>query len=359
MRRDVLELDAAISRHLHPARLRLEDVESIRLILSGGSVIDWQQAAFTDLASVDRFLALHLFDPNDPLDHARLHYLYNEAVSYAEEHLHFRLPEKLRTPPDLRHVFLWASDTTGFRRTQMLSCVILKLMHVINHLEAADLKLHTPISEVRLHELANRRVQQTAEEMRASGVPLVAFYGSRKTRTSIISKLLAKRDNLAATLFDKLRYRVVVPTADDLAPALTWLVQNMFPFNYVIPGQSHNNLLDPTVLVSYLAEGAHSGSLRPLVDMPVQDSAAKNEFSGASYRMINFIVDFPVRLPARAGAVPGFGFELGRTVFVMVELQLVDEATALDNEAGENAHHLYKARQQETMDRRLKRGLFG
>jgi uncharacterized protein (TIGR04552 family) len=41
----------------------------------------------------------------------------------------------------------------------------------------------------------------------------------------------------------------------------------------------------------------------------------------------------------------------------MVELQLVDEETAADNEAGENAHSRYKKRQLRKVLRRLSRGL--
>ena len=47
--------------------------------------------------------------------------------------------------------------------------------------------------------------------MTEQGLPVVSFTGNRKSRSSVITKLLAKRDNLAAQLFDKLRYRTDVP----------------------------------------------------------------------------------------------------------------------------------------------------
>ncbi|MBA2320132.1 MAG: hypothetical protein H0V89_03160 [Deltaproteobacteria bacterium] len=61
MRPDCLEIDTALTRRWNP-RLALQDVEAIRLILSGGSPVDWQRLAFRDLEEVDRFLALHLID---------------------------------------------------------------------------------------------------------------------------------------------------------------------------------------------------------------------------------------------------------------------------------------------------------
>lgn len=352
MRRDLLEIDTSFATAMQEMRLELLDVEAIRLLLSGASVVDWQRLAFRSLDEVDRFLGLLLIDVDDPEDRLRLRYVYNEAVSYLEEQMHLRFPPELRDPEDVREVFLHASQPGRFRRTQILSCVILKLMHVIHHMEAADLRFRTPVSEEEFVELAQRRILEAARRLQEAGLPVISFYGSRKSRSSMITKLIAKKENVAATIFDRLRFRVVVESPDDLVPTLAWMTRHLFPFNYVIPGQSHNNLLDPAELLRWLPEDHEP--LQPLEgDAPLEGSA-KNEFSGKTYRMINFIVDFPVRLPDRLAT--GFSFELGRVVFVMVEFQLVDEETARRNEEGENAHHHYKQRQQEVVARRLKRG---
>lgn len=353
MRRDVLELDLATGAASARIAPSLTDVESVRLLISGGSVIDWQRLPFTDLEQVDRFLATHLLDMGDTSDRERLRYVFNEAVSYLEENLALRFPGELRNPGDVRAVFLWASQSGGFRRRQILSCAILKLMHVIHHMEAADLKFKAPIAEEILFDLAEAQILRAARKMRDDGVPVVSFYGSRKSRSSIITKLLAKKDTLAATVFDKLRFRIVVEEPADIVPALAWMCREMFPFNYALPGQSYNNLLDPTALLAMI-EGAEMEPQR-VVDEPIVAQAGKNEFSGASYRMINFVVDFPVRLPDTGE--DRFAFELGHVVYVMVEFQLLDEETGTNNEMGENAHHLYKARQNEVVARRLKRGV--
>jgi uncharacterized protein (TIGR04552 family) len=352
MRRDVLETDAAAARDRPHTPVTPQDVEAVRLLLAGASVIDWQRVGFASLAEVDQFLGQHLLDVHDPLDRERLRYVYNEAVSYLEEAVHIRFPHELRSPVDVRDVFLWASQSGGFRRRQILSCVILKLMHVIHHMEAADLRFKMAMSEERLLDLAEARILEIARSMRDSGLPVVSFYGSRKTRSSIVTKLLAKKENIAATVFDKLRYRMVVERHADLLPSLVWMCRNFFPFNYVIPGQSHNNLVDPDALYDM-----SDGNLQQVRDEPIRAEAAKNEFSGASYKGINFIVDFPVQV--QNPGVGGFGFELGRVVYVMVEMQILDATTARDNEEGENSHHLYKDRQLAVVNRRLKRGRRG
>lgn len=356
MRTDILELDVALAQRVLDRELSLQDVEAIRLLLTGGSVVDWQRLGLRDLEQVDQFLRLHGLNMQTPYGHERLRYVFNEAVSYLEEHLKLQFPAELRAPADVRQIFLWASDTSAFRRTQILSCVILKLMHVLQHLEAADLRFRTPVSEADLLQTAQTRILAAAREMRDAGIPVVSFYGNRKSRSSVLTKLIAKRENVAATIFDKLRFRLVVETEADLPVAIAWMTRHLFPFNYVIPDQSHNNLLDPAVLRGMLrAEERDLPAPNP-IDAPPPTQTGKNQFSGSTYRMINFIIDFPV--PISVSSDTSFSFELGNVVYVLVEFQVVDAATAATNERGENAHFLYKERQHDQVARRLKRGRF-
>lgn len=351
MRSDCLEIDTTPQAQWRPEIL-LQDVESIRLLIGGGSPVDWQRLAFRDLEEVDRFLASHLMDMNDPEDRTRLRYVFNEAVSYLEEHIGLTFPKELRNPADVRQVFLWASHWGGFRRTQILSCVILKLIHVIHHVEAADLRFKSAISEEMCFDLAHDRVMAAFRRMRDAGMPIVSLHASRKPRSSVISKLIAKKENVAATVFDKLRFRIIVRDHADIVPTLAWLTRNLFPFNYVIPGQTYNNLVDPRELVRWLSPEEEA---QLLPEEPILAGQGKNEFSGSTYRMLNFIVDFPVRLP-EAVRPAGFSFELGKITYVLIEFQLLDEATATANEQGENAHHAYKGRQERVVAARLKRG---
>jgi len=43
-------------------------------------------------------------------------------------------------------------------------------------------------------------------------------------------------------------------------------------------------------------------------------------------------------------------------VFVMIEFQIIDQQTALENESGDSAHALYKQRQLIQVKRRLRKG---
>jgi len=355
--RDILNVDTSVQPTFTARNLELLDLESVRLILQGSSVIDWNRLNFTQRNEVNEFLRLNLMDPDDPSDQERLRFVFNQSVNYLEENLDLRFPDDLRVPADVRDVFVEASTFAGrFRRRQMLACTTLKLMHVINHMEAADLKFQTPVSEAQLLDQAEKRIIEYADGLRQQGFPLHAFYGSRKTRNSVITKLLAKRDTIAATVFDKLRFRIVVEKQSEIVPVLAHLCRTLFPFNYAIPGQSHNNLVNFRRSLREIQEyAAMTPDLQRLRSRASEWIADNNPFSGNSYRTINFIVDFPVRLDEEH-PFPEHPYLLGRTVFVMVEFQLLDRETALANEDGENAHELYKDRQRRIVERRLVRG---
>lgn len=359
MGRDILNLDTSFASAFSPVEMGLQELEAVRLILQGNSVIDWHKLDLNSREAVDDFLRVQLLDVSDTDDLTRLRFVFNQSVSYLEEHLELRFPKDLKDPEDIRDVFIAASTYSGrFRRHQTQACMILKLMNVINHMEAAELKFQMPLSEAALLDRAEKRIITFADQMRSEGHHLVAFYGSRKTRTSMITKLLAKRETIAATVFDKLRFRIITEEPDQILPVLAHLSRTLFPFNYVIPDQSQNNLvhlrrvIKTTPHYKDLAE-----RLQRLRKRPVDWLPEKNPFSGDSYRMVNFISDFPVRvdeiLPEMSNSD---SYVLGKVVYVLVEFQIVDKETALTNEIGNNAHKHYKSRQKRIVESRLLRG---
>lgn len=352
MRLDAIELDemevpAPLHRSLTPL-----DVEAALLALTGASVVDWTGLRFRTLEEINHFLRLWGCDVvSHEWAKERLRYLYNQAVNYLEEHVGLSFPNEVRRPRDVREAFLRASMRERFSRDRIRYCAILKLVHVINHLEMQELRSQCPVREADLVNLANQAVLTAAAGMRQDGFPLHAFYGNRKTRPSVITKLLAKRESTAATIFDKLRFRVVTERREDLVPALAWLTRNLIPFPAITPGQSHNNLLSArelAALIGSLPEPAISGS--------VNTGDNENSSSGADYRVINFIADLPVRVYDIEGlAAPKRRSLLGESVLVSVEFQLIDAATEEANETGENRHDRYKERQMVRVYQRLGR----
>jgi uncharacterized protein (TIGR04552 family) len=342
-----------------PRRLTLGDLEVLRLVLRGDSVVDWRRLHFVNRDEVDRFLRLNLYDPDNPVDEARLRAILRQAVEYLRGTFRYKVAAPVAEPREIHDLFLLASGQLEPRRLRRIACVVLKVMHTVHHVEARELLFRARVSEVELAQMVDSRVREVVGELRdREGIPVVAFEGSAKTRASIITKLLAKKDNLAATVYDKHRYRIVVAREEALAQTVLALSDRLFPFSYVVPGQTQNSLLSigqvvrlaPAELTPVAEQLQHGHEDAHLVD--------RNEFSGRTYRILNFIVDLPLRIDATVLATRrDSDGDLGRIVFAPVELQVVDQATHAANDAGENSHTRYKKRQIRRVLGRLSRGL--
>lgn len=339
--------------------LGVAELEALRLLLRGGSVVDWRRLDFTTREEVAHFLALHQFDLDDPRDVRRVRTVLAQAVEYLRSEFGYRVAEAVAEPEDVCDPFLLASGAAEPRRYRRIACVVLKVMHVIHHLEARELLFRTAIREADLAERVHRRIMAEADRMHDLGLPILEFRGNMKSRTSLVTKLLAKKESVAAQVFDRVRYRIVTERTDQVAPVVWYLADHLFPFNYAVPGQTQNSLVRFVDVLHAHPDGARiSAHLQLPADLERRDpSAPRNEFSGKDFRMLNFVVDLPVRIDDLLSPLDPMADELGRIVFSLVEFQVVDEATARTNEEGDSSHERYKRRQLKRVLRRLSRGL--
>ena len=225
----------------------------------------------------------------------RLGELREAAVEYLERHLGFQIPDEVAHGVPPRDLLLIASQK-GRRRTH--ACVVLKVMHVMHHLAGRELLTKLPVSDDQIFHLIEEKVLRTVEELKAIGCPVVEFEWSRKHADSLITKLLAKKESIAADVYDKLRFRMITNTEEQLIFVMRELTQRLVPFNFVIPGQSENDIIKiretldrSPALKRFLPEitdlAAIAADKRP---------SPQNEFSGPGYRVINFVSDLPVRI---------------------------------------------------------------
>jgi len=336
----------------------LADLAAIRNLLRGGSVIDWHRLYFTDRDQVDRFLRVNELDPRVEEDMARLEDLREQAVEFCERHLGINIPIEVEEGIPARDLFLVASQK-GRRRVH--ACVVLKVMHVLHHLAGRELLTKLPVSGDQIFHLIEDKVLRMVEEIRAAGCGIAEFQWSRKNADSLITKLLAKRETIAADVYDQLRFRMITTSEDQILFLLREISQRLIPFNYVIPGQSVNGVLNlratleaSPVLARFLPD------LQELAAAAADKvTPAQNEFSGPGYRVINFVADLPVRIDkflCRTPDDPLFA-EYGTVVFVLTEFQIVDARTAESNDICENSHERYKERQAARVKARLLHGL--
>jgi uncharacterized protein (TIGR04552 family) len=336
----------------------LADLTAIRNVLRGGSVIDWHRLHFNEREEVDRFLRVNEFDPTSEDDLRRLADLRELAVEYLERHLGFHIPEELGSGVPPRDLLLVASQK-GKRRAY--ACIVLKVMHVLHHLAGRELLTKLPVSGDQLFHLVEEKVLRTVEEIKGVGCQVVEFEWSRKHADSLITKLLAKKESIAADVYDNLRFRMITNSEEQLVFVLREIVQRLVPFNYVIPGQSVNDIIQ--IRETLGRSPALQRFLPEITDLAAvaadKKPVTQNEFSGPGYRVINFVADLPVRIDkylCRAADDPLFA-ENGTIVFVLTEFQIIDARTAENNERGENSHEKYKERQFARVKARLMHGM--
>jgi len=335
--------------------LSVAELEGIRLILWGGSIIDWHRVNFECEREVIEFLRAQEIDPDRPADRARAEAVKNSAISYLRRTFDFPIPKAVAQMevPDL----LLLASTKGHR--QLCACTILKVMHIIHHLEARELLFMLPISDQELFHLVEQKVYRVIGGMLAQGFPILEFIGGRKNKDSLYTKLLSKQETHAAQIYDKLRFRIVTRSAADIFPTMNYLLRHLFAFNYVVPGESVNTLFP---FKQYCASHSHLSRLLPRLQLSsdfeeTEGLRIDNQFTAASYRVVHFVIDVPIRVSQEImDQAPPAAWALGQVIFGQTEFQIIDRETEQSNEMGDASHDAYKARQIEAVARRLKVG---
>lgn len=331
----------------------LADLEAVRLLLRGDSVIDWHRLNFKDGPEITDFVLAQDFHPDEPADRARMDAIKSEAISYLRRHFEYPIPKPVEQA-SIEELFALATRN-GHRQT--CACTILKCMHIIHHLDGRELLFMLPMSDQEIFHLVEEKVYRVIGSMLAEGFPITEFVGGRKNKDSLYTKLLSKREAVSAQIYDKLRFRIVTRERDDIFPIVQFLQKKLFPFNYVIPSQSINSIFQ---FKRYIQGQDHLKTYLTEMQAGADEdfTPSDNVFSADNYRVIHFVVDMPVRLPRKLlERAPSSAWSLGPVVFVICEFQVIDRETEAANEQGEASHAKYKDRQKKAVIRRLQLGM--
>lgn len=338
-------------------RWSLADFEAVQILLRGNSVIDWRRLNFEAEQDAHELVASNELSLDEPADRGRIERLKADAIEYLRRHFEFPIPKAVERLP-LPGLMLMAS---GKGHKQLCACTILKCMHIIHHLEGRELLFMLPLSDQEVFHLVEEKVYRVVGGMLAGGMPIVEFVGGRKNKYSLYTKLLSKDRNVAAQIYDKLRFRIVTRDKDDILPVVHYLTRRLFAWNYIIPRESTNTIFP---LQSY-AHG-HPRLSKLVTDGRINDeesdtlTPSNNTFSDQSFHVIHFVVDLPLRVPkAVLDAAPPNARALGPVIFSLVEFQIIDRETEALNEQGDASHERYKERQRQAVMRRLKLGARG
>lgn len=236
-------------------------------ILAGGlSSLDAKNflSFFEESSHANQFLKGYGFDNDDPIQKAELFGIFQEALQFIKRYflregspdgLDLTVPERFSRIADTSELLIIASNSNKEENPNleemMWAGIILKVMHTILHTDK-DLRYHyfttiqTQIFDrfyKFLHRDENDNLFLKSDEEK---IELHEFSTkSKKSRESIIIKLLHKKENVAEEVFDRVGVRFITKNKFDAIRVMQFLSKNYIVMvNNIKPSRSQNSLID-------------------------------------------------------------------------------------------------------------------
>lgn len=349
------------------------DPEVFGGLIGGRAIVETPKLNLKSKEEAHSYLKSYGYDMQVDADREKIWQIHSRAVIYMRTQLLHDgevIPDEIADPKkldDIANLLLLASMRDSSEQSlHRWTCALLRVMHVVSQLHN-DLFNYFSLE---IQEDIFRPYRQFVQKDSVSGIKLIAPDGDSiplqkfdmkpfKDSDSAITKLLAKPDEVAFGLMDKIGVRFVTPTLFDVFRVMRFLVENhvVSPAN-IIPSQS-NNTLYPVNLFSDVMEGLTRTSDMSAADvdqllkarLEKEKGKAKflekhNVFTSREYRFVKFITRQLVRVTLPE-TQKSFSF------FYPYEVQILDYEHYLKSLAGPASHDEYKARQRERARERV------
>lgn len=240
--------------------------ETFDVVCSGKSSLDATNY-FTELSDknqVANFLDGYGFDISDPVESAELFGIFQEAMQFIKryflkegnpEGLDLRVPNYLYSITNISELFLAATGHSSYKLKpdeSLWAGVVLKVMHTLLHTDK-DLRYryYSTIQQQifdRFYKFTHRDEENRLffRSEQSGSIPLYDFQTkAKKTRDSIVIKLLHKQENVAEELFDRIGVRIITYNKLDALRVIRFLHRNhVIMINNIKPSRSQNSLVD-------------------------------------------------------------------------------------------------------------------
>lgn len=240
--------------------------ETFDVVCSGKSSLDATNylTELYDKGQVQNFLNGYGFDISDPVESAELFGIFQEAMQFIKRYflregnpdgLDIRVPNYLYTITNISELFLAATGHSSVKLKpdeQLWAGVVLKVMHTILHTDK-DLRYRyfsTIQQQIfdRFYKFIHRDQENRLFLKNETGttIPLYDFQTkAKKTRDSIVIKLLHKQENVAEELFDRIGVRIITYNKLDALRVIRFMHRNhIIMINNIKPSRSQNTLVD-------------------------------------------------------------------------------------------------------------------
>lgn len=248
--------------------------EVLDVIVGGRSLIDSDLGLtgfpMRTIDDSDRFMRSYGYNLDDPIEYAEAQGNFHEAINFVRKHflqpenpdgIKTEIPRKILELADVRELLLMASlsypgqmeDTEG-KLLRDWACCLLKIIHTIAHMDKDIRSTYFTDIQKQILDRFYKVVHRDPDGKLYLGetpddrfrVELVAFETKpKKSRESVLLKLLHKPENVAEDIFDRVGIRFVTHTMIDALRVVKYLKDAMIlvPAN-VKPSRSRNTLVD-------------------------------------------------------------------------------------------------------------------
>lgn len=401
------------------------------VIVGGKSMVDSIEGLsgflIESMEDADRFIRCYGFDLDHPIEQAEVLGNYHESINFVRksflkpenpEGLELEIPRKILELQDIRELVLLASPSRKENQQspkaklyQAWACALLKVVHSIAHMDKdvrtsyfGDIQkqiLDRYYKFIHRDESGQLYLGEGTDDPRR--IDLISFETKpKKSRESMLLKLLHKSESVAEDIFDQVGIRFVTATPLDALRVVKYLKDSMIimPAN-VKPSRSRNTLIDLEVLRPVLADylsHVESGDVdeaKMVKEINSQtrftspggagasSGTAENRHTSEFYRSIHFTLRQFIKLrnpiydkmkKLKALSKKGLGTEevskvidgidlkyLQREVrfFYPYEVQVMDQEGFEDSQKGLSAHSEYKKAQTHTAMQRVMGSLIG
>lgn len=274
--------------------------ETFDVVCSGKSSLDATNylTELHDKNQVANFLDGYGFDITDPVESAELFGIFQESMQFLKRYflkegnadgLDLRIPAYLFSITNISELFLAATghSTVKLKKDEELwAGVVLKVMHTILHTDK-DLRYryYSTIQQQifdRFYKFIHRDEENRLFLKNDSGtsIPLYDFQTkAKKTRDSIVIKLLHKQENVAEELFDRIGVRIITYNKLDAIRVIRFLHRNhVIMINNIKPSRSQNTLVD-------------LGMLRMRIYSLYKEAIRSNMIEDTFYQRLNSLIE--------------------------------------------------------------------
>lgn len=389
------------------------DWEIFDVVVGGKSALDTKNflGPMSSNEQVNQFLKGYGLDPNDHVAKSELFGNFQEAMQFIRRYflregnpdgLDIKVPNSLLMISDISQLFLMATDDNIVKKEDKLWAeAILKVMHTIMHADKDLRSNYFNIVQTQIFDRFYKYVFRSDDNKLFIGVkgtedvvPLVDFETkSKKTRESVIIKLLHKAENVAEELFDRVGVRFITHSRFDTLRLIRFLLEK----NIVIPHNNKPSRAVNTMIDMVKFKEAHQALLKMAIRnnlsedrfLAAMERAAvesnkepseseRNKHTSKSYQSIQFtcrqLIEYKNPFLQEFNDLRKFAKtcnpeenELARKVlnmdislvardirfFYPYEIQIVDHEAFKENSQGEASHQEYKRHQVRSAMRRV------